>query len=492
MALETYRKKRDFKVTSEPAPTRGKPHRSPIFVVQEHHASRLHYDFRLESDGVLKSWAVTKEPTLDPSVKRLAVEVEDHPIAYADFSGDIPKGEYGAGHVEIWDRGTYRNLLADKEKPQTVTEGIEVGHLEIELHGKKLKGAFTLVLMKKEKKKRNWLLIKKMDTNARPAATGEGKEAGSRSSSSGEERKRRSNTGVKAARIAPAVRKGSPPVEIELTSPEKIMFPDAGITKRDVFEFYQRIGDRLLPHLRDRPMTLERLPDGLSNGKAPHFWQKDTPSYYPDWIPQIELESERGDPVNYLLVNDLSILLYLVNQGTITFHPWLSRIGSPDHPDYILFDLDPGKGGFQSTIPVARELRSVLRGMGIEGIVKTSGKRGLHLLTPWRDAGDFDVAREWAMEIAEEVVRRLPDDVTVERSKAKRGTRLYLDVMQNVRGHHAVAPYVLRATPAATVSTPLRWEELTSELSPEKFTAKSIFRRLSRLKVDPVASLLEV
>ena len=147
MALTEYKHKRDFARTPEPRPRVSKSRRRPLFVVQEHHASRLHYDFRLEADGVLKSWAVPKKPTLNPSIKRLAVHVEDHPVEYARFSGEIPKGEYGAGKVEIWDKGTYENLLADKPQPETVAEAIKHGHVEVKLEGKKLKGSFALVRM---------------------------------------------------------------------------------------------------------------------------------------------------------------------------------------------------------------------------------------------------------------------------------------------------------------------------------------------------------
>src|SRR5262249_40193096 len=135
--------------------------------IQEHHASRLHWDFRLEADGVLKSWAVTKEPTLDPSIKRLAVQVEDHPLPYAKFHGDIPAGQYGAGHVEIWDKGTYENLEANRpRKPRSVSDAIENGKIEVELHGKKLNGAYALVRMSGKSggpRGQNWLLIKKRD-----------------------------------------------------------------------------------------------------------------------------------------------------------------------------------------------------------------------------------------------------------------------------------------------------------------------------------------
>ena len=143
----------------------------PIFVVQEHHARRLHYDFRLEADGVLKSWAVPKGPSTDPAQKRLAVQVADHPLAYATFAGTIPAGQYGAGTVTIWDQGTYANVLADQPIPQTVPEGIAAGHLELTLYGTKLQGQFALIrLHGTGRGQAQWLLIKRHDAFARPAA----------------------------------------------------------------------------------------------------------------------------------------------------------------------------------------------------------------------------------------------------------------------------------------------------------------------------------
>ena len=167
MALETYKQKRHFAKTPEPQARHGRSHQRPIFVVQEHHASHLHYDFRLEADGVLKSWAIPKQPTLDSKVKRLAVRVEDHPLAYANFSGEIPEGEYGAGLVTIWDQGTYENLLAQKPQPQTIAQGIESGHIEAQLHGAKLKGNFALIrLPRRGGKHEHWLLVKMQDVEA--------------------------------------------------------------------------------------------------------------------------------------------------------------------------------------------------------------------------------------------------------------------------------------------------------------------------------------
>ncbi len=136
---------------------------APIFVVQEHHATHLHYDLRLEVNGVLKSWAVPKEPVMDPSVKRLAVEVEDHPLDYAAFEGEIDEGEYGAGRVVLWDQGTYENVLSGKNPPKSMEQALGDGHVEVDLHGRRLKGKFALIRTRFAGKKQNWLLIKMKD-----------------------------------------------------------------------------------------------------------------------------------------------------------------------------------------------------------------------------------------------------------------------------------------------------------------------------------------
>ena len=385
-----YRAKRAFEQTPEPpptpVPTAPREGHRPIFVVQEHHASRLHYDFRLEAEGVLKSWAVPKAPSMDPAQKRLAIHVEDHPLAYATFTGTIPAGQYGAGTVTIWDHGTY-DLHTDRPSPQTVTEGINAGQLALTLHGTKLQGQFALVRMRGQGRgKEPWLLIKKQDALARPEGH-EGVHARERRSTKTE--KPRSHTSSRAPTRMPArARRTSKPSEADLTftHTEKLMYPEAGLTKGDVLEFYQRIAPRLLPYLRDRPATLERLPEGLDGSNAPHFWQKRTPDFYPEWIKRVVLPSEDGPEVPYVLVNDEATLLYLVNQGTLTFHVGFSRIADLDRPDCVLFDLDPGQASMADMVAVAKALHKLLQAEGHEAFVKTSGKTGLHVLAPWERA----------------------------------------------------------------------------------------------------------
>lgn len=474
MTLEKYRAKRNFAKTPEPPARAAKPHAAPIFVVQEHHATRLHYDFRLEVDGVLKSWAVPKEPSLDPKVKRLAVRVEDHPLGYASFAGTIPEGLYGAGKVHIWDTGTYE---PDNDDSAGMEQSLEAGRVAFSLHGKKLRGKFALVRMRGRGAKENWLLIKTKDRFARSAP----EEARPQTQSP-----RKSSS--KAAPVRPA-RSKHPHGPVEFTHTDKLLYPESGITKGDVLDYYRSVAEVLLPYLRERPCTLERLPEGVGAGK-PHFWQKDTPAYYPEWIPRAPLTAENGKVVHYVLVNDVDTLLYLVNQGTLTFHVWFSRVESLDRPDFVLFDLDRGEASFADAVAVARELRELLAERDVPTFLKTSGKSGLHVLTPWQEAGGYDESRRWAQQVAAHVVEALPEQATMEIRKAKRHGRVYVDTVENAWGHHAVPPYVLRAVPGAPVSTPLAWRELKPTTDPGAYNLNTVPARLRRQKIEPMAALL--
>ena len=232
MPLGEYRAKRDFKKTGEPSGVRRmKPHKLPIFVVQEHHASHLHYDFRLEADGMLKSWAVPKEPTIDPAVKRLAVQVEDHPIGYATFEGTIPQGQYGGGTVKIWDHGTYESLMEQKAQPRTAAEAIKEGHIEFVMHGKRLKGKFALIRMKpRGKGKHRWILIK---VNDKFAVSGRAMHDNGKNG----EKTGGSPSAVRSRSVESPARRTQPGKclpKVALTHPDRIFFPEPGVTKRDI------------------------------------------------------------------------------------------------------------------------------------------------------------------------------------------------------------------------------------------------------------------
>jgi bifunctional non-homologous end joining protein LigD len=267
--------------------------------------------------------------------------------------------------------------------------------------------------------------------------------------------------------------------EVAFTHLDRVMFPEPGYTKGDLLEYYMKVAPLLLPHLRGRPLTLERLPDGLSGPDAPHFWQKNSPAHYPAYVGRARLADQAGKTVEYAMVNDLRSLLYLVNQGTVTFHVFLSRVKSLDRPDYVLFDLDPGDRPFGDAVKVARAVHEALEARGVASYPKTSGKSGIHILTPWRKKSGHDAARAWALDVAAEVVAALPEVATLERRIKARGGRLYLDVMQNARGHHVVPPYVVRAVPAATVSTPLAWAEVNGRLRPGRFGLRTAAKRFA-------------
>jgi bifunctional non-homologous end joining protein LigD len=204
----------------------------------------------------------------------------------------------------------------------------------------------------------------------------------------------------------------------------------------------------------------------------------------------VAIPTRRGKVDHYALVNDAETLLFLVDRGALTFHVWLSRVLELDRPEVVLFDLDPGRATFGDLVDVTRRLHAILTAEGDQAFVKTSGKTGLHVLVPWRSEGGYDEARRWAHGIAERAVAAIPEGATLEIRKARRGRRVYLDLLGNAAGHCVVAPYTLRAVPGAPLSTPLEWPEVKAALDPARFNLRTIFRRLTRRRGDPMAGLL--
>lgn len=809
--LSDYSRKRRFDKTPEPPP---KPVQEAgnRFCIQRHSARRLHYDLRLEVGGVLKSWAVPKGPTLDPAEKRLAVHVEDHPIEYGDFEGTIPAGNYGAGSVLLWDRGTYE-LLGDA----SAEKQLERGDFKFKLHGEKLFGEFALVRTKRGKGN-EWLLIKKKDFAAKtgydseddlrsvsaggaaadlsvvPGAaksempkklepmmafassslpTGpewiyevkwdgvralafiaDGKvkltgrsgrameaqypelaaiagqinakeavldgeivafdangvpsfaEIQPRISATGKsvsavmrsnpvtyfafdvlyldgydlrqvallERKRllasrmkpgtvmrtsehfadgvqlleaarakglegvvaknaasryeskRSAMWVKvkivsqqdfvvcgmtagerdhfgslalgiyengelkyagnvgsgfteeslkriAARLKPLAVKNHPFAEepvvasrfgakdlsatqwlkpqvvatvkfnhwtrdghlrapvflglrddvspedcvreaeisaedvtqaaptkkepllpadktevilnvdgraLKFTNLNKVFYPAAedGFTKRDVINYYDAVADLILPHIKDRPLSLRRYPNGIE-GKA--FFQKDAAEHFPEWLRIAPVQSEKK-VINFVVADDRAALLYLANLACIDQNPWMSRVETLEHPDFMLMDLDPYHCGYDRIVEAAQLVRAKLEMLGLEGYAKTTGGDGMHIYVPLEPRYTYEQVRGFAEILARMVAAERPDLFTTPRTVAQREKgKVYYDYMQIREGSTISAPYVLRAYPGAPVATPLRWNEVTRGLSPAQFNIRNAVDRFARL-----------
>ncbi len=824
-SLEAYRRKRDPERT--PEPFGGRPAAGlPRFVVQKHWARRLHYDLRLEMDGVLKSWAVPHGPSVRPEEKRLAVHVEDHPVEYADFEGVIPEGNYGAGSVIVWDRGWYRIV-----KEGSPLDHLAKGKLELELFGYKMRGRWTLVRMSKSEK--DWLLLKKADTaaakeeaterypqsvisgltveeirdvpakraaiherlqalgapvrevdargqpvmmatlekapfsgtdwlfeikydgvrvlaerrgesvalygrNGQPitgrypdlvyvlralpvdrftidgeivALDDEGKPsfqrlqarmgltrprdieaamaqvpvtgiffdclaldgsdlrrlplidrkaclrlfipplggaqygdhvlehgeaffeaadeqrlegivakkigsvyAGTRSrewikikcqrrqefaiggytdpqGSRGhfgalhvglydgsrlvyvskvgtgfdqtllkqiwdrlQPLRRESSpfqTGGPAGRghhwveprlvcevrftewttdggirhptfvglrddkrpedcvresaarivsIAPeetpaaAARPASTPggtdnrPKVRITNPDKIFWPTEGYTKGDLIAYYDTVAPVLIPYLTDRPLVLTRYPDGI-DGKS--FFQKDAPDFVPAWVRTERIYSKDAErEINYFVVNDADTLRYVVNLGTIPLHIWASRLVSQERPDWLVLDLDPKGAPFTDVVKVALELHRLLEEIRLPSCVKTSGATGLHILVPLGAAYTYEEARTFARLLALLALEGAPDIATLSRPIQSREGKVYVDYVQNGHGRTIVAPFSVRPLPGATVSCPLRWDEVTPALDPSRFTIQTLPARFKKMR-DPLAAVLK-
>ena len=270
--------------------------------------------------------------------------------------------------------------------------------------------------------------------------------------------------------------------ELRLSSLDKVFFPKDGITKGDLLSYYRRVAPVVVPHLRDRPFTMKRFPDGI-DGKF--FFQKDAPSHMPEWIPRVEYlstsrESRQKRMIAYPLVNDDLALLWMVNMGCIDLNTWYSRVDKPDRPDFCLFDLDPSADvGFRETVQVALLVKELLDALGLESCVKTSGSDGIHVLVPISRRHTYADTRRFAEVVAGALKRAHPELVTTEWTKAKRRGVL-IDANQNGEGKTIASVYSVRPHDGAPVSTPLHWDEVTPDLDPGDFTIEVVLDRIER------------
>ena len=664
---------------------------APVFVVHRHDARRLHYDLRLEMNGVLVSWAIPRGISYDPADKRLAVHTEDHPMEYETFEGVIPKGEYGAGTMTIFDRGHYEVLNGD---PSAAVEG---GDIKLVLHGRRFRGEWHVIRTKGQnpdattRPGREWLIFKARDRYARPDGEplfdldlGDAKprpfptrwkamqpatnaeaftdpewvfELGFRgvrglirvdgddlhfactdsrwqaeakrvavrrrllpevlerelrrvrakravfdgvlvaldetqrpsaeaiehyllgNSEDGGllqlylfdllyfdewdlrpfplvERKRAlrsllpklphvlyvdhvASRGEPTAAVAAsagldhviAKRAESPyragesedwlsiPLEAEVddengvfesdvfealesradpsesrikfSNLDKVYWPQEGYTKRDLIGYYEAVAEYMLPYLHNRPVGMRRFPDGI-DGKS--FYHKRVPDHAPEWVQTVLVTDSEGrnggwsssddeekEELRSIICNDRDTLLYLANLGSIDVHPWLSTIDDLESPDWALIDLDPDGTPFPQVVQVARAVGKVLSAIGVKSSVKTSGASGIHIYVRLKPGYTYAHSRVFCEGVARVVARELPKIATVERSVGKRGGKVYIDFLQNHRGQTVAPPYAVRPVPGATVSTPLEWDELHSELTPADFTIHTAPARFARV-----------
>ena len=524
-SLDTYRAKRDFALTPEPsgqaAGEDGEETGARRFVVQRHRARRTHYDFRLEVDGVLASWAMPKGPTLDPSVRSLAVHVEDHPIEYRDFEGVIPAGQYGGGDVIVWDRGTW--VPAGTDDPAVAIAG---GEIHFDLYGDKLRGRFALVRTRRPAGQEQWLMIHKHDPDAvdgwnpddHPSSVKSGRtndevaaapDALWRSDLPAAEAEvtiaAPADTAVDTGWDAPTEDelaaldalgdKGTWTLQgrdLQLTNLNKVLFPgrDGGapVSKRELIRYYSLVGPAMLPFLEGRPVNMHRFPNGSDR---PGFWHKQVPSHAPDWITQFRYEDAgAGDSERYFVIDSVPALAWMANYGAVELHGWTSRVPNVRQPTWALIDIDPGaKTTVDDVLLIALLFRDGLAHLGVKARPKTSGQRGLHIWVPVVPGYTFSQTSAWVEKLSKAVGAIVPELVSWTWQKNDRRGLARLDYTQNAINKTLVAPYSVRAADGAPVSTPVTWEELDDPgFRSDGWTVRDIPARLE-VAGDPWAGL---
>lgn len=455
--LKKYNEKRNFKKTKEPIGKSNKSKKKLHFVVQHHIARRDHYDFRLEWDGVLKSWAVPKGPSYKTNVKRLAIMVEDHPLSYHNFEGTIPQGEYGGGTVMLWDEG-YFEPIGDFET------SLKKGSLKFILKGSRLKGTWTLIHIKEN----NWLLIKENDefknyTNINKFKTS-------------------IKTGRTMEEITNHLNEDSKNTEvlgISISSLDKIIFPKAKITKFEVIKYYEAVASRMLPLIKNRLISTVRCPEGIE-GKC--FFKKHLENKSVG-IGKKRVLSFKGNRDDYYYIKDESGIISEAQMNSIEFHVWGSRVNSLNNPDMLVFDLDPDESLSLSKIRQGvKDLKSILDDLKLKSFLKTSGGKGYHVVVPINYDISWKEFRKVAKNIAQLMETKWPDKYVSNMRKEKRKDKIFIDWVRNTKGATSVAPYSLRARVNAPVSMPIKWSEL-DKVKPNEITIDKALERLKR--VDP-------
>jgi len=460
--LKKYNSKRNFEKTKEPYGKLLKSKKRLRFVIQHHLARKDHYDLRLEWNGTLKSWAIPKGPSYNPKDKRLAIEVEDHPISYRNFEGVIPKGEYGGGTVMIWDEG-YWEALTDPEK------SLKNGTLKFILKGKRLKGQWNLVHFKET----NWLLIKEKDSEKINIDI------------------KKYTTSVKTNRTMEEIanhkksKKDNLSEEIKITNPDKVIFVKNKVTKLDLVSYYQQVAPRMLPFLENRLISTIRCPTGVD---GPKFFKKHFASN--PYLGKVKIPNKKKKKEDYYYIKNKQGLISEVQMNSYEFHIWGCKVNQLKHPDILVFDLDPDeKLSLAKVRQGVKDLKSILDDLSLKSFLKTSGGKGYHVVVPIQSLKTWHSFRKFAQNIAKLMETKWPDKYVSNVRKQKRRNKIFIDWIRNTEGATSVAPYSVRLRNKPSVSMPISWKELDS-IKPDAITIDLAIKRLQ--KKDPWQDFFQI
>jgi bifunctional non-homologous end joining protein LigD len=489
------------------------------FVVQRHRATRRHYDLRLEWDGTLLSWAVPKGPTLDPAARRLAVRVEDHPVEYAEFEGVIPRGQYGAGDVIVWDRGTWSP--AEGEDPR---RALADGSLHFDVEADKLRGRFVMVRTGEQAGKEQWLLLHKHDEHAvegwdpedhpRSVLTGRTNEevaaepdhlwhsdrpAAEAAEPTGRRRQQEAFAAATDEELGALDALGDGGTwelggrTLKVSNLDKVLFPgrdgEAPVTKRELLRYHALVAPWILPYLHDRPVNLHRYPNGAG---AKGFWQKAIPDHAPEWVTRWRnADADEGETEVYAVLDSTPSLVWAANLAAFELHPWTSSGQAQERPTWALIDVDPGpETSPEDLLLMVRLHRTALEHLGVDACPKTSGKRGFQIWIPVEPRYTFAETRAWVEKLSKAVGATIPELVSWRWQKDEREGLARLDYTQNAINKTLVAPFSVRPAAGAPVSMPLTWDELDDpELTSDRWTIRTAASRLDE-QGDPLARLL--
>lgn len=472
--LKIYENKRNFNITKEPkAKTTQKTDKKLKFVIQHHLARKDHYDLRLEHNGVFLSWAVPKGPPTTPKEKHLAIMVENHPLSYGDFEGTIPKGQYGGGIVMLWDKGFY------KPSKKNVYNALKNGVLKFELLGKRLKGKWTLIKTNKDNDK-NWILIKTDNLSINDINNYKTSIKTGRTMSQIENNEKTNNISAKKIlKMLNEIKTNDTCQigEIKITNPQKQVFKN--IKKVDILKYYTIASKRILPFLENRIISIVRCPNGI---KGESFFKKH-PSVTNSGLLPFKVKNSNSENEEFFYIQNIWGLLLEAQMNTIEFHTWGCSIDKINMPDCMVFDLDPDeKLKLDKVRDSVLDLKKILNSLNLKSFLKTSGKKGFHVVVPFMPCVDWNKFHDFAKSVALLLEAKYPQKYTTNIRKINRKGKIFVDFERNTKGATSICPYSLRIKENLTISMPIFWKELKN-VTPNKF---NITNSLERIKsIDP-------